>query len=198
MTARPPILPGATSKGKRWSVRAEQSLYRSRSETSKLRRELGRLDTVCLLIAVVVVIYNLRRCRERGRTGVDLAARRLPDLLCPGWARHLRVGRRLPAGRRFLHLDTACVWALCAPDGIPLLDPVSIWLGGSLTITALTVFGEFFEPLEGIWRYVFALAFIWTAIAVAIAPLSKGSEFRRAEQPRRPSCTPSSPRRVGL
>ena len=49
-----------------------------------------------------------------------------------------------------------------------------IWLGGSLTITALTVFGEFFVPLEGIWRYLFALGFIWTAIAVAIAPLAKG------------------------
>ena len=49
-----------------------------------------------------------------------------------------------------------------------------IWLGGSLTITSLTVFGEFFTPIEGIWRYVFALSFIWTAIAMAIAPISKG------------------------
>ena len=38
----------------------------------------------------------------------------------------------------------------------------------------MTVFAEFFVPLEGVWQYAFALAFVWTAVAVAIAPLSKG------------------------
>ena len=47
VTAERPILPGSARKGKRWSADAQQSLQ-LRPESSKLRRELGRLDTVCL------------------------------------------------------------------------------------------------------------------------------------------------------
>ena len=39
-------------------VEAQQAL-RLRPESSKLRRELSRLDTVCLLIAAIVVIDTL-------------------------------------------------------------------------------------------------------------------------------------------
>ena len=44
----------------------EQVLQRSWPESSKLRRELGRLDTVCLLIAAVVVIDTLGAVANAG------------------------------------------------------------------------------------------------------------------------------------
>ena len=49
-----------------------------------------------------------------------------------------------------------------------------IWLGGSLTILAVTTFGEFFTPLNGIWKYVFAFAFIWFAVWSAILSFGVG------------------------
>ncbi len=154
---------------------AQQSLYRSRSESSKLRRELGRLDTVCLLIAAVVVIDTLGAVANGGAQALT-------------WLLVVSLTFFVPAGLVISELGAAFpqeggsyIWTrlafgrLCgALTAFLYWIESPIWLGGSLTITALTVFGEFFEPLEGIWRYVFALAFIWTAIAVAIAPLSKG------------------------
>jgi amino acid transporter len=47
-------------------------------------------------------------------------------------------------------------------------------VGGSLTIVALATIGEFFTPLTGVSKYVFALAFIWFTIGTAIISLRYG------------------------
>jgi amino acid transporter len=49
-----------------------------------------------------------------------------------------------------------------------------IWLGGSLTILAVTTFGDFFTPLNGVWKYVFSLGFIWFAVWAAILSFGIG------------------------
>ena len=49
-----------------------------------------------------------------------------------------------------------------------------IWLGGSLTITAVAVWTQFFTPLNGAWKWLFALVFIWVAVWSAILSLDKG------------------------
>ena len=153
---------------------AQQSLQ-IRPERSNLRRELGRLDTVCLLIAAVVVIDTLGAVANGG-----------PQSLT--WLLVISLTFFVPAGLVISELGSAFpqeggayVWTrlafgrVCgALTAFLYWIESPIWLGGSLTITALTVSGEFFVPLEGVWRYLFALGFIWTAIAVAIAPISKG------------------------
>jgi glutamate:GABA antiporter len=141
----------------------------------RLRRELGRLDAVLLLIAAVVVIDTLGAVSAGGAQAFTwLAVTALLFFLPAGlviselgsafpyeggvyvWAR-LAFGRLAGAMTAFLY------WV-----------ETPIWLGGSLTITAVTVFGEFFAPLAGVRRYLFALGFIWIAIAVAVAPISRG------------------------
>jgi amino acid transporter len=49
-----------------------------------------------------------------------------------------------------------------------------IWLGGSLTITSVSVFSEFFTPLHGVAKWLFAVLFIWIAVWGAILSLDKG------------------------
>jgi amino acid transporter len=49
-----------------------------------------------------------------------------------------------------------------------------IWLGGSLTITAVATFSDFFTPLNGVGKYVFALGFIWFAVWSAILSFGVG------------------------
>src|SRR5262249_52763368 len=49
-----------------------------------------------------------------------------------------------------------------------------IWLGGTLTITAVTAFGKFFTPLNTAWQYVFSLIFIWFAVVAAILSFGIG------------------------
>jgi amino acid transporter len=47
-------------------------------------------------------------------------------------------------------------------------------VGGSLTIVALATIGEFFTPVTGVWKYLFALTFIWFTIGAAIMSLRYG------------------------
>jgi hypothetical protein len=47
---------------------------RSRAERSKLRRELGRLDAICLLIAAIVVLDTLGAVAKGGAQALTLLA----------------------------------------------------------------------------------------------------------------------------
>jgi amino acid transporter len=49
-----------------------------------------------------------------------------------------------------------------------------IWLGGTLTITAVAAFDSFFTPLGPVGRYVFALFFIWAGVVATIFSFSIG------------------------
>ncbi len=155
-------------------VEAQQAL-RLRPESSKLRRELGRLDTVCLLIAAIVVIDTLGAVANGGAQALTWLLVVSLTFFVPAGLVISELGAAFPQeGGAYVWTRLAFGRACGALTAFFYWIESPIWLGGSLTITALTVFGEFFTPVEGIWRYVFALGFIWTAIAVAIAPISKG------------------------
>ena len=49
-----------------------------------------------------------------------------------------------------------------------------IWIGGSLTIVSFAAIEEFFGPVGGAWKYVYAVAFIWFTIGAAIVSLRYG------------------------
>ena len=153
---------------------AQQSLQ-LRLESSKLRRELGRLDTVCLLIAAVVVIDTLGAVANGGAQALTWLLVVSLTFFVPAGLVISELGATFPQeGGSYVWTRLAFGRVCGALTAFLYWIESPIWLGGSLTITALTVFDEFFTPLQGSWRYVFALAFIWTAIAVAIAPLAKG------------------------
>ena len=155
-------------------VEAQQAL-RLRPESSKLRRELSRLDTVCLLIAAIVVIDTLGAVANGGAQALTWLLVVSLTFFVPAGLVISELGAAFPQeGGAYVWTRLAFGRACGALTAFLYWIESPIWLGGSLTITSLTVFGEFFTPIEGIWRYVFALGFIWTAIAMAIAPISKG------------------------
>ena len=155
-------------------VEAQQAL-RLRPESSKLRRELSRLDTVCLLIAAIVVIDTLGAVANGGAQALTWLLVVSLTFFVPAGLVISELGAAFPQeGGAYVWTRLAFGRACGALTAFLYWIESPIWLGGSLTITSLTVFGEFFTPIEGIWRYVFALSFIWTAIAMAIAPISKG------------------------
>ncbi len=140
-----------------------------------MRRELGRLDTVCLLIAAVVVIDTLGAVANGGAQSLTWLLVVALTFFVPAGLVISELGAAFPQeGGSYVWTRLAFGRVCGALTAFFYWIESPIWLGGSLTITAVTVFGEFFAPLEGIWLYLFALGFIWTAIAVAIAPLSKG------------------------
>ena len=144
-------------------------------DSPALRRELGRLDTVLLLVAAIVVLDTLGAVAVGGAQAFTWLAVMAVAFFLPAALAVSELGAafpqeggpyvwtRLAFGRVVGSLTAFCYWV-----------EAPVWLGGSLAITAVTVVGEFFTPLEGGWRYGFALAFVWTAIAVAIAPLRAG------------------------
>ena len=142
------------------------------SERSKLRRELGRLDAVCLLIAAIVVLDTLGAVARGGAQTIL-------------WLALVSLLFFVPAGLVISELGTAFpheggpyVWARMAfgrlaGSLVALIYWIEtpVWIGGSLAITAIAVVDELIVPIDGLWRPAFAFAFVWLTIALALVPL---------------------------
>jgi len=141
-------------------------------------RALGRLDTICFMIAAIVVLDTLGAVAMGGvqtlswllivgvlfffPAGLVIAelGSTFPDQGGPyQWVR-LGFGRRAGA---FVALS---YWS-----------ETTVWVGGSLAITAVAVVDHLIVPVAGIGRIVLALAFIWVATLLAAAPLRTGRWF---------------------
>jgi amino acid transporter len=148
---------------------------RSLVERSKLRRELGRLDAICLLIAAIVVLDTLGAVAKGGAQTLV-------------WLAVVAVLFFVPAGLAIAELGAAFpnqsgpyVWARLAfgrytgslVSLIYFLE-TPVWVGGSAAITCVAVVDRLLVPLEGGWRVPVALAFIWATVALAVAPLRAG------------------------
>jgi glutamate:GABA antiporter len=148
---------------------------RSLVERSKLRRELGRLAAICLLIAAIVVLDTLGAVAKGGAQTLV-------------WLAVVAVLFFVPAGPVVAELGAAFpnqggpyVWARLAfgrytGSLVSLIYFVEtpVWVGGSAAITCVAVVDRLLVPLEGGWRVPVALAFVWATVALAVAPLRAG------------------------
>ena len=148
---------------------------RSRLERSKLRRELGRLDAVCLLIAAIVVLDTLGAVAKGGAQTITWLAVVAALFFLPAGLVIAELGAAFPdqggpyawtrlAFGRFTGSLVALVYFLETP----------VWVGGSLAITAVAVVDRLIVPVAGGWRVVVALAFVWVTVALAALPLRAG------------------------
>lgn len=149
-------------------------------EASKLRRELGRLDAVCLLVSGIVVLDTLGAVARGGAQTFT-------------WLVVVGASFFVPAGLVIAELGAAIpreggpyVWARLAfgrfaGSLVALVYSVeaAVWVGGSLAITAVAVVDELIVPLGGVWRVLFALGFVWTVTALAVVPLRAGKRVPR-------------------
>ena len=149
---------------------------RSRVERSKLRRELGRLDAVCLLIAAIVVLDTLGAVAKGGAQTLT-------------WLTVVAVLFFVPAGLVIAELGSAFpnqggpyVWTRLAFGryagslvALVYFVETPVWVGGSAAITAVAVVDRLLLPLEGGWRVAVALALVWSTVALAVAPLRPGT-----------------------
>jgi glutamate:GABA antiporter len=148
---------------------------RSVAERSKLRRELGRLDAACLLIAAIVVLDTLGAVARGGAQTLTWLAVVAALFFVPAGLVIAELGAAFPnqggpyvwarlAFGRYAGSLVALVYFLETP----------VWVGGSLAITCVAVVDRLILPLEGGWRVPVALAFVWTTVALAVAPLRAG------------------------
>jgi amino acid transporter len=144
-------------------------------EKAKLKKHFGRFDMLFFLICTLVGLDTLGAVANNGAQGFT-------------WLIFLALAFFVPyalltaeLGSTFTEEGGAYIWVKLAFGRFTaaiqsvlywLSNP--IWLGGSLTITAVATFGEFFTPLGSITKYIFALAFIWIAVWAAILSFSIG------------------------
>jgi arginine/lysine/ornithine decarboxylase/amino acid transporter len=148
---------------------------RSRAERSKLRRELGRLDAVCLLVAAIVVLDTLGAVARGGAQALTWLAVVAALFFVPAGLVIAELGAAFP------NQGGPYVWARLAFGrragslvALAYFLETPVWVGGSLAITCVAVVDRLVLPLEGGWRVPVALAFVWATVALAVAPLRAG------------------------
>jgi glutamate:GABA antiporter len=148
---------------------------RARSEHSKLRRELGRIDAICLLIAAIVVLDTLGAVARGGAQTIVWLALVSALFFVPAGLVISELGTAFP------HEGGPYVWARMAfgrlaGSLVALIYWIEtpVWIGGSLAITGIAVVDKMIVPVEGPWRPAFAFAFIWLTVTLAVAPLRIG------------------------
>ena len=144
-------------------------------EKAKLQKHFGRFDIFFFLICTLVGLDTLGAVSNDGAQAFT-------------WLAFLGVFFFVPyallvaeLGSSFREEGGSYIWTKLSlgrfAGGVSsvlywLSNP--IWLGGTLTILAVTTFGDFFTPLTGIWKYLFSLAFIWFAVWAAILSFGVG------------------------
>jgi amino acid transporter len=145
------------------------------AERRKLRRVLGRLDTVFFLISAMVVADTIGAIAVGGGQAFTWLAVLFVTFFIPSALISAELGAAIPEeggayvwvrrafGRYAGALTSLLYWA-----GTPL------WLGGSVVVVAMAVCQQFIGGLSLAGLYVFGTAFIGLATAAAIIPLRYG------------------------
>jgi glutamate:GABA antiporter len=144
-------------------------------ERKKLRRVVGRGDTLVLMLCALVGLDTLGAVSSDGAQAIT-------------WIAVLGVAFFIPyamltaeLGSTFPHEGGPYVWTKLAFGRLTaavtsvfywITNP--IWLGGTLSITAVSTFSAFFFGLHGAGKYAFSLVFIWVVILSAVLSFRVG------------------------
>lgn len=145
-----------------------------RPAVRRLRR-LGRLDVFFLLICSLVGLDTIGSIAASGPEAFTWLVLALGFFFVPYGLVVAELSATFPVeggqyvwgrmafGRTVAGIAQAVYW---------LSNPV--WLGGALTVVAMTTFETFVHPLPGGWKYVAGLVFIWAGVASLCASLRVG------------------------
>ena len=144
-------------------------------EKAKLKKHFGQFDIFFFLICTIVGLDTIGAVASYGAQSFV-------------WLIFMSVFFFIPyalltaeLGSTFREEGGSYIWTKLALGRFPaglnsvlywLSNP--IWLGGTLTITALSVFDEFFFKLNTFGSYAFAMIFIWFATWAAILSFGVG------------------------
>jgi amino acid transporter len=144
-------------------------------EKAKLKKHFGRFDIFFFLICTIVGLDTLGAVSNYGAQAFVWLIFLSIFFFVPYALLTAELGAsfreeggsyiwtKLSLGRFVAGVNAVLYW---------LSNP--IWLGGALTITALSVFDEFYFKLNHFGSYVFALGFIWFATWAAILSFGIG------------------------
>lgn len=155
----------------------DQTTAAAVEEKKKLRKNFKRFDIFFFLLCTLISLDTVGAVSANGAQAFT-------------WIVFMAVFLFLPYGLTMAELGTAFpeeggpyVWTRLAFGRFPaavnavlywISNPV--WVGGTLTVTAMAAVNEFFlaRPMHGPAQYLFGLGFIWVAITAAVLSLRIG------------------------
>ena len=142
---------------------------------SKLKKALNRFHLIFFLVSTIVILDTVGAVADNGAQAFTWLVFLALLFFVPFGLLTAELGSafpqeggpylwpRLAFGRVVGGLNTVVYWAS---------NP--IWIGGSLTIVAISVYRDFFGSLKAPGQYLFGLAFIWLVVLFAILSLRAG------------------------
>jgi amino acid transporter len=144
-------------------------------EKAKLKKHFGRFDMLFFLLCTLVGLDTLGSVANQGAQGFTWLIFLAVVFFVPYALLTAELGSTFTEeGGSYIWVKLAFGRTVAAVQSVLYWLSNPIWLGGSLTITAATTFGEFFTPLNGAWKYIFAFVFIWFAVWAAILSFGVG------------------------
>src|SRR3954467_9779231 len=144
-------------------------------EKAKLKKHFGRFDMLFFLICTLVGLDTLGSVAAQGAQGFTWLAFLALVFFVPYALLTAELGSTFTEeGGSYIWVKLAFGRFTAAIQSVLYWLSNPIWLGGSLTITAVATFGDFFTPLNGAGKYLFALGFIWFAVWAAILSFGIG------------------------
>ena len=140
-----------------------------------LRRELGRLDAICLLVTAIVAIDLIGAVANGGPQSLTWLAVVAALFFVPAGLVVAELGSAFPdEGGAYVWARRAFGRTVGAVTAWFYWFDTPVWLGGSLAILCVTVVDGLVIGLEGPARWAVALAFVWLVVAAAAAPVRRG------------------------
>src|SRR3954466_10456711 len=144
-------------------------------EKAKLQKHFGRFDMLFFLICTLVGLDTLGAVANNGAQGFTWLIFLAAVFFIPYALLTAELGSTFTEeGGSYIWVKLAFGRFTAAIQSVLYWLSNPIWLGGSLTITAVATFGDFFTPLNGAGKYLFALGFIWFAVWAAILSFGIG------------------------
>jgi amino acid transporter len=144
-------------------------------EKKKLQKHVGRFDLLFFLICTLVGLDTIGSVARNGAQGFTWLIFLGLFFFVPYALLTAELGAAFPEeGGPYIWTRLAFGRVVAATSALIYWMSNPIWLGGSLTITAIASFTTFFAPLGGAKQYIFALLFIWIAVVAAILSFGIG------------------------
>ena len=139
---------------------------------------LGRVDTICFLIAAIVVLDTLGAVAMGGVQTMSWLLIVAVLFFFPAGLVVAELGSTFPdQGGPYRWVRLAFGRRAGAFVALSYWGDTTVWVGGSLAITAVAVVDHLIVEVAGIAAIVLAVAFIWVATLLAAAPLRTGRRF---------------------
>ena len=144
-------------------------------EKAKLQRHFGRFDMLFFLLCTLVGLDTLGAVSTNGAQAFTWLAFLGIFFFVPYALLTAELGSTFTEeGGQYVWTRMAFGRLVAAVNSVIYWVANPIWLGGLLTITAVSVFSTFYTPLTGFWKYAFAIVFIWFAVVAAILSFGIG------------------------